>query len=98
MSWRWLMELPPTLISGIGVYIAVAGRSPDWMYETRMRTPRSARLVGFSYVAMGGAWAVILAEIIMGYKDEWLPLMAVAAVLFSAQVMLRLRASKHSEQ
>jgi len=47
---------------------------------------------------MGGAWAVILAEIIMGYKDEWLPLMAVAAVLFSAQVMLRLRASKHSEQ
>ena len=51
-----------------------------------------------SYVAMGGAWAAILAQTILGYKGEWFPLLVVAVVLFSAQVMLRLRAGKHSEQ
>ena len=98
MSWWWLAVLLPALVSGLGVHIAVTSRVPEWMRETRIRTPRSARLVGLSYVAMGGAWAALLAQQIIGYEGDWIPLLAVAVVLFGAQFTFRPRAGKHAEK
>jgi len=98
MSWWWLVELLPTMMSSMGVYVAMAGRVPDWMLETRIRTPRSARLIGLSYVAMGGAWAALLAQQVIGFQGEWIPLLAVAVVFFTAQITFRLRAGKHADK